>query len=429
MPRKFSTLVSLTAAVSLVSLMGSGCARPIGAPAVPKNVIILIGDGMGFEHLKAGGLYANGKEGSLFLEALPYRAEVVTTPVPGANAKPGQEAITDSAAAATALATGHKVYNGVIGMALPGDGKPYTTVLESFAAQGKRTGLVSTAFITDATPAGFGGHANGRGSHADIVDCYLRTVRPDVILGGGDTDKKANLTPEAITAAGYELVTDRKALAALKAGRAGRVFGLFGPGNLPYEGQKAAAATRPSRANLLDMPNLSEMADVALRKVSADGKGFFLMIEGGLIDKVAHKHDLAMCLPEVVEFDRTVRLVVDWARQRKDTLVIVTADHETGGLKVAQGRGKGNLPEVTWSTGGHTGSHVPLFAWGVGARKVKGTLDNTDVYGLMMGTFDASAPGPASPATAPVEAEKATAASATRGLSIRTGFALPGCTL
>jgi alkaline phosphatase len=398
--RKRSTLTVLTVVLSLVSLMGAGCARPIGAPAVPKNVIILIGDGMGFEHVKAGGLYANGTEGSLFLETLPYRGEVVTTPVPAANLKPGQVAVTDSAAAATALATGHKVYNGVISMALPGDGKPYTTVLESFAAQGKRTGLVSTAYITDATPAGFGAHANGRGGHAEIVDCFLRTVSPDVILGGGDSDKKANLTAEAIAAAGYQVVTDRKGLAALKAGQPSRVFGLFGPGNLPYEGQKVAAATQPAQANLLDMPSLSEMAAVALKNVSTNRKGFFLMIEGGLIDKAAHKHDLAMCLPEVVEFDRTVRLVMDWARQRKDTLVIVTADHETGGLKIVQGCGKGNLPEVAWSTGGHTGSHVPLFAWGVGAKKVKGTLDNTDVYRLMMGTFTASTAGAAAPATA-----------------------------
>jgi alkaline phosphatase len=383
----------------------------MGRPAAPKNVIILIGDGMGFEHLKAAGLYANGQAGSLFLESLPYRADVVTTPVPGDKIKPGQVAITDSAAAATALATGHKVYNGVISMALPGDGKPYQTVLESFADQGKRTGLVSTAYITDATPAGFGAHAKGRGDRGDIVDCFLRTVRPDIILGGGDSNEKANLTAETIAAAGYEIVTDRKGLAALKTGQGGRVFGLFGPGNVPYEGQKVAAATQPDQAHLLDMPSLSEMAKVALKDVSTRRQGFFLMIEGALIDKSAHRHELALSLSEVVEFDRTVRLVMDWARKRKDTLVIVTADHETGGLTVVRGAGKGNLPEVSWSTGGHTGANVPLFAWGVGARKVKGTLDNTDVYRLMMGTFESSSTGPAAPATAPAKPEKTVAAS------------------
>jgi alkaline phosphatase len=153
------------------------------------------------------------------------------------------------------------------------------------------------------------------------------------------------------------------------------------------------------------------MAKVALKDVSTRRQGFFLMIEGALIDKSAHRHELALSLSEVVEFDRTVRLVMDWARKRKDTLVIVTADHETGGLTVVRGAGKGNLPEVSWSTGGHTGANVPLFAWGVGARKVKGTLDNTDVYRLMMGTFESSSTGPAAPATAPAKPEKTVAAS------------------
>ena len=411
MVRRIGGLASVVA-LALVSVAGVGCNRAVEGRSAraPKNVIVLIGDGMGFEHLKAAGLYAGGKEGSLYLETLPYRAEVVTTPVPAANAKPGREAVTDSAAAATALATGHKVYNGVVSVALPGDGKPYPTVLESFAATGKMTGLVSTAFITDATPAGFGAHARGRGGRAEIVDCYLKTVRPNVILGGGETNLAAGLTPAAIEAAGYQLVTDRKGLASLQAGPASRVFGVFAPGNLPFEAQRAATATQPKQAGLPDAPSLSDMAGAALKIVSGERKGFFLMIEGGLIDKAAHKHDLAMCVPEVVEFDRTVKLVMDWAAKRKDTLVIVTADHETGGLKVVQGRGKGNLPEVTWSTGGHTGSHVPLFAWGVGARKIKATVDNTDVYRLAMGTYTAApaktAVHLAAAATAPARSER-----------------------
>lgn len=390
MTRTCRNLVSLTVILSFISLIGPGCARPSRAPTAPKNVIILIGDGMGFEHIKAAGLYANGQAGSLFMESLPYRAQSVTTPVPGDNVKPGQIAITDSAAGATALATGRKVYNGVISLALPGDGAPVQTALEKFASQGKRTGLVSTAYITDATPAGFGAHAKTRGDRADIVKCYLETVRPDIILGGGDSNEKANLTAERIAAAGYQVVTNRAELAALAVGQGGRVFGLFGKSNLPYEGQKLAAATQPDQAHLLEMPSLSEMADFALKDLSTSRKGFFLMIEGGLIDKSAHGNNLALCVQEVLEFDRTVRQVMDWARDRKDTLVVVTADHETGGLSVVRGCGKGNLPEVIWSTKGHTGANVPLFAWGPGAEKVKGIVDNTDVHRLMMGTFDGS---------------------------------------
>jgi alkaline phosphatase len=414
--RKLSTLVSLTVALCLVSLIGSGCARPIGAAAAPKNVIILIGDGMGFEHVRAGGLYANGKEGSLLLETLPYRAEVVTAPVPGANAKPGQEAITDSAAAATALATGHKVYNGVISMVLPGDGKPYTTVLESFAAQGKMTGVVSTAAITDATPAAFGSHAASRKDSAVIADCYLKSVRPNVVFGGDDGGMAPTLTPASVTAAGYQVVTDSKALAALRVEAGSHVFGLFSPGNMPYELQKIAAATQPTRSRILDAPSLAEMTVAALRIVSQEQRGFFLMVEGALIDKAANKKGEASCIPEVAEFDKAVKVVMDWASIRKDTLVLVVADHETGGLKVVQGRGKGRLPELTWATTSHTRARVPLFAWGVGARKVKGTLDNTDVYRLMMGTFTGSSVSLAAPvavpATVPAPLDKPVAVSA-----------------
>jgi alkaline phosphatase len=397
-------------AIGLVFTGGSGCTRSLERHAAPpKNVIVLIGDGMGFGHLQAGGLYANDKAGSLFLETLPYRGQVVTTPIPKPDAQPGKLVITDSAAAATAMATGHKVYNGVISMALPGDGTPYQTVLESFAAQGKMTGIVSNATITDATPAAFAAHTPARGNSGEIVACYLKTVRPQVILGGGNTSEKANLTEAAVTAAGYQLVRDRKELTSLQAGPGGRVFGLFGGGNMPYEAQKVAAATQPAQAHVLDMPGLPEMAGAALKLVATEPKGFFLMIEGALIDKSANKKGEALCIPEVVEFDKAVKLVMDWACTRKDTLVIVVADHETGGLKVVKGRGKGQLPEIQWTAGGHTSATVPIFAWGVGAKRVHGTMDNTDVYRLMMGTFRTSSTRPAAVArgaSVPARAEQ-----------------------
>ncbi len=389
--RRFGTHVCLAIGLALCYGFGCGCAaatRP--APTPPKNVILMIGDGMGFQQVKAAGLYANGRSGSLFLQTLPYKGNVQTISVFPAHLKRGRVHVTDSAAAATAMATGHKVFNGVISLALPGDGHPYKTVLESFAADGKRTGLVTTAYITDATPAGFGAHSKARGNAAEILDCYLKTVRPDVILGGGYTKWPLMLTPGMVEAAGYKAVTDREQLLALKPGQFGHVFGIFGLSNMPYEADKAAAATQPAEANMLAMPSLSQMTAVALRMLSTDHKGFFLMVEGGLIDKAAHKNDLARSVPETVEFDKAVKVAMDWARNRKDTLVLVTADHETGGLKVIEGRGKGNLPEVTWSSNGHTNARVPLYAWGVGADKIQGTLDNTDIYRLMMGTFDKS---------------------------------------
>jgi alkaline phosphatase len=403
--KRIVRVACLVAFIGMVFAGGFGCTRALDRHAAPpKNVIILIGDGMGFGHVQAGGLYANDKAGSLYLEALPYRGDVVTTPVPKPDAKPGQPAITDSAAAATAMATGHKVYNGVVSMALPGDGSPYQTVLESFAEQGKMTGIVSNAAITDATPAAFGAHAPARGDSDKIVACYLTTVRPNVILGGGNSSEKANLTGAVVTTAGYQLVTNRRDLAELKTEPGCRVFGLFGGGNMPYEAQKVAAATQPDQAQLLDMPGLPEMAQAALKLVSKEPKGFFLMVEGALIDKSANKKGEALCIPEVAEFDEAVKVVMDWAAGRNDTLVIVVADHETGGLKVVGGRGKGQLPEMAWTAGGHTNATVPIFAWGVGAKRVHGTLDNTDVYRLMMGTFRASTTRPTAGARASASA-------------------------
>jgi alkaline phosphatase len=363
------------------------CAGQAGGQTAtaPRNVVLFIGDGMGFEHVKAAGLYANGKPGSTFMETLPYRAEVATASASTLEAR-GRVVPTDSAAAATAMATGVKVHNGVLSMAIPGDGRPLKTVLEHFTAQGRMTGLVTTAYITDATPAAFGAHAKSRHSRAEIVDGYLRTVRPNVIMGGGDSDPSSGLTPAAIKAAGYELVTERGELANLKASAGNHVFSLFGSGNLPYEVDKAKSTASNA---VKGMSSLSQMAAAAMRIVTAAPRGFFIMIEGGMIDKAAHAGELERSLMETVEFDRTVKLVMDWASGRTDTLVLVSADHETNGLQVIKGNGRGRLPDVQWTgNGGHTDLRVPLFAWGVGTERVSRVLDNTTLFRLMMGTMD-----------------------------------------
>lgn len=363
---------------------GPACPRAAAAPpaAAPRNVILLIGDGMGFAQVEAAGLYANGAAGSLFLESLPHRARVVTASA-STLADREQAVPTDSAAAATAMATGVKVHNGVLSMAIPGDGRPLKTVLERFAEQGKMTGLVSTAYLTDATPAAFAAHSAGRRAGREIVDGYLREARPQVIMGGGDNSFGTTLTPAAIRAAGYTLITDRGGLTDLRVAAGSRVFGLFGSGNLPYEPPDRWPDT-PERRH--ELPTLGEMTGAALKLLASEPKGFFLMSEGGQIDKAAHVGDLAHCLGEILAFDRTVRLVLDWAAGRSDTLVIVTADHETNGLEVLRGNGRGRLPEVRWTGGGgHTNREVPLFAWGAGAERIYGTLDNTDLFSLMTG--------------------------------------------
>ncbi|MDK1031434.1 MAG: alkaline phosphatase [Planctomycetia bacterium] len=342
------------------------------AAAEPKNVILFIGDGMGLEHVKATGMYLYGAEygkgNRLVFEKFPNRGELKTSAAGGV--------VTDSAAAGTAIATGFKVNNGIISIALPankihGKGREMETMLEYFKKRGKSTGLVSSKTITDATPAAFGAHDPSRGNRAGIADDYLTQTRPNVLFGGGG----AGMTSEAARAAGYIVVTDRAAMLALKPETSKMVSGQFGTGNMPFE------ADGPYDK----LPHLSEMTAVALKLLSTDRDGFFVMIESAQIDSAAHLRDIRRTVLETVEFAKAVQVAVKWAKRRKDTLIIVTADHETGGLKVVKNNGKGKFPTVTWATGGHMPTNVPIYAWGAAAKRVSGVMDNTDVFRIATG--------------------------------------------
>ena len=321
-----------------------------------KNVIFCIGDGMGFEAVKAAGYYAYGETGTLSFEAFPHRAEMATY---AANSP-----MTDSAAAATAMATGYKVNNGVISMEFPGSGTPLKTLLEIFKAQDKWTGLVSTTYITHATPAAFAAHNPERNNLADIAHDYLHLTRPNVLLGGGGN----GLTEKDAEAAGYTVVTDREGLLNLDTDTENCVSGQFGDTNIPYifDGSD-------------DLPQLSEMVSVALDILCNAQGGFFLLVEGGRIDHAGHSNDIERNILETIEFSKTVKIIFDRVAGRDDTLILVTADHETGGLKAHKNNGKGQVPDISWSTGGHTISNVPLYGWGRNAERVGGIMNNTDL--------------------------------------------------
>jgi len=337
----------LAAALLFLALTDVSGAVPI------RNVILCIGDGMGTGQVAAAHCYAGT---NLFFESFPYQSWITTCDAGGF--------ITDSAAASTAIATGRKVYSGVISLALPGDAVELETLLEHFKKAGKRTGLVTTSYLTDATPASFGAHENSRFNAEQIASDYLCQTRPDVLLGGG----YAGLDDAAVSAAGYSAVTDRVSLAELNAAGTPRVCGLFGFGSLPFEYD-----------GLGTLPSLSDMSGKALEVLECDRDGFFLMIEGGLIDSACHGNDLARCVGETLAFDAAVKRIVEWADGRDDTLVLVMADHETGGLTVAHDNGPGVLPDVLWTTTGHTGSPVALYGWGANAYLAGRVSDNTQV--------------------------------------------------
>jgi len=334
-----------------------GMANPCEGAKPIRNVILCIGDGMGPGQVAAARCF---KGANLFFETLPAVSPSVST----LNVYGG---ITDSAAAATAMATGRKVSNGTVSLAVPGDGVELQTVLEYFQLSGKRAGLVTTSYLTDATPACFGAHEASRYNSAGIASDYLNQTRPDVLLGGGAT----GLDRAVVEAAGYVVVSNAAALAELDAASSQPVCGLFGAGYLPFEYD-----------GLGELPRLCEMTAKALNLLNAGTNGFILVVEGGLIDIACHGNDLERCIYETLALDATVEGVVAWAAGRDDTLVLVTADHETGGLVVTQDNGPRQLPDVVWSGGGHTATPVSLYAWGANAEFASGVTDNTQISGV-----------------------------------------------
>ena len=183
-------------------------------------------------------------------------------------------------------------------MAMPGDGSELETLLENARARGLAAGLVTTTYITHATPAAFGAHEPNRNNYAEIAADYLNQTRPDVILGGGAN----GMTVADTEAAGYTVVTDRAGLQAVNTAAVSRLSGQFGSSHLPYEYD-----------GLGDLPHLSEMVTVAVDVLDNDPDGFFLMIEGGLIDQACHANDPNRLVGEVGEFDNAFDDVWSWA--------------------------------------------------------------------------------------------------------------------
>jgi len=371
---------------AMVAFLWAGLA----SAEAPRNVVLLIGDGMGFEQVKAASLYATGREHGLAFEAY-YRARVTTHPLAREGQPPGA---TDSAAAATAIATGHKTLNGQLGMTP--DGRELTTVLECLARRGKWTGLVTTVPITHATPAAFAAHSDGRYDTSKIADDYFERSRPNVLFGAYSANGEGVTETEA-RSAGYAVVRTRDELAdfARRADGAAdppHVSGQFAAGQLPFESDGATHTAAPD-VTYETAPHLTEMTRAALEILARGPDGFFLMVEGGAIDWGCHENRLDRTVGETVEFAKAFQAVLDWAAGRTDTLVLVTADHECGGLKVLRPAPQGQLPEVVWNAKGHTGAAVPLYALGPGAERFDGVVDNTDLFAVMAG----EAPPPAGP--------------------------------
>ena len=342
---KRSKIIFLCIAI-LLSLVSVFNISAEGSPEKPKNIILLIGDGMGPNQVA---MARAAKGSALHMDGMPYKGTVTTNNVYGE--------ITDSAAAGTAIATGVKTINGAIG--IDKDGAVLPNIREYFAEKGKKTGIISTVSITDATPAAFGSHTSSRSNQNAIAGQFI-TNNIDLIMGGGGSYFSTDLRNVATQNMEYDLITTKDELSETDADK---ILGLFAEGDFPYYSQGYSA----------DIPTLEEMTEKAIELLDND-EGFFLMSEGGAIDRAGHAMNIEYNIGETLEFDKAVKAALDFAEQDGNTLVIVTADHETGGLTYNESTGG-----YEFTSDYHTAADVPIYAYGVGAEKFAGAMDNTDI--------------------------------------------------
>ena len=322
-----------------------------------RNVILLIGDGMGVGQLSAAEVM-NGDE-DLALTKLPYKSLVST--------HSSSNYVTDSAASATAIATGYKTRNGMV--SVTAEGEALFTVLEDAEEAGKATGIVTTARVTHATPACFVSHVNSRNMEAVIAEQLLESG-VDVALGGGST-YFTGMNPET---EGYTVVYDSTELESVESGK---VLGLFTPGYMSYETERNYSE-----------PSLSEMTAKSIELLTSDPDGFFLMVEGGRIDHASHDNNFDKAMAETLEFDLAVLEAMEYAAGRDDTLVIVTADHETGGLSIVGGYPSGGGMQINWVTDNHVGGMVPVYGYGPMASEIITFDDNTDIGAFLLSVIE-----------------------------------------
>ncbi len=415
-------------------------------PSGPKNVILLIGDGMGYNHVDAASLYEHGTTyrqidvdpatgsiahlpgtASQVYEQFPVQVAASTFSANGRAAYDPQAAWadygwikqgpTDSAAAGTALASGVKTNNGILG--IDPAGNSVKNVAERASEIGKATGVVTSVQFSHATPAAFGAHNASRNDLHGISDEMIDGPL-DVVVGAGhplygdDHQELAAPRYDYLSEAGwtklvdgqsqFTLVEDTADFEALAAGEdvPEKLFGLVQVGSTLQQARSGDVAGKlPFEVPLNDVPSLATLTQGALNVLEQDEDGLFLMVEGGAIDWTGHANQTTRNVEETIDFNRAVETVVEWVETESswdETLVVVTADHETGYLSGTESDptwkpltgAKGQLPRESWYSGDHTNQLVPVYAKGAGAEAytaaatgadpVRGAyLDNTDI--------------------------------------------------
>ena len=327
-------------------------------PAKAMNVIYLIGDGMALPQVYAAMLASHEK---MTFSQFPYIGVVDT--------HSSSNDITDSAAGGTALASDHKTKNGMVGM--NPDTIPVKTVLEALAEQGKETGIVVTCYVTHATPATFYAKVPARKQYEDIAVQMAENPYLNLIIGGGmkhfnQRKDSLNLVERMENELGWK-VYDTLA-------------------DIDVTCKKYAVM-----ANEDHMPHAAERGDflpravkTALKTLDGAENGFFLMVEGSQIDFACHANDSTWMMDEMLDFDYAVKVALDYAKEKGNTLVVVTADHETGGLTLPDPQGKYTNVTFNYSSRSHTCLPVMVYAYGPGAEQFTGWMQNRDLKAKIM---------------------------------------------
>jgi alkaline phosphatase len=408
----------------------------------PENVILLIGDGMGDSEITLARYYGEGAEGTLNMETLPFAGELITYGLsagPGPNYPPNY--VPDSAPTATAWSTGKKTIDARLSQgpsaaeSIPGSNAGFRTTFEIADKRGMRVGNVSTAEITDATPAAPSSHISQRacqgpqdtrttcpteakstGGLGSIAEQQVDHLL-DVNLGGGRNrysqtlDGSTDTVIQYAQSKGYRYVQTAGELGAITSLSKGPVLGLFTPGNMTTEFKPLVAATTPGAGGPsfrcdetnrpANEPSLAAMTEKAIDLLE-NRKGFFLQVEGASIDKRDHASDVCGQIGENLAFDEAVGVALSYQRYHEDTLVVITADHshtsqivganqDTPGFYATLQTADGFPIRVSYGTGKtaggqtHTGARVPVAAIGPQASNVMGVNDQTDLFHTLIG--------------------------------------------
>lgn len=418
--------------------------------ANPKNVILMICDGCGFNQIKASDFYEFGREGQQIYENFPVQYAMSTYPASCDGYNPKQawsdfeyvkKYWTDSAAAGTAMATGKKTYNRYIGMDTLN--QPLLNIVEYCESLGKATGVVTSVSFNDATPAVFASHCVNRARKDTITTQMILQSGLEVLMGAGHPEYDTKGKPISPERRSYKDVGGLELWKKIQNGQAGndcdrdsiidywtfidsrdsfislinfdsdvpkRVFGLARVQGALQQKRAGKQDVEPFQVPFItSVPTLSEMSEGALHILSNDPDGFFLMIEGGAVDKACHDQQKGQMIEEMVDFNHAVSQVAQWIESRSnwdETLLIVTADHETGYLwgpeskhcclltrifkkqnpwRPLKNNGPKTMPGMQFNSGDHTNSLIAFYAKGMGSDIFGEYADKTDpVRGLYL---------------------------------------------